>query len=381
MIRRFIFLVASIVVLIQFVSTGSIGISPAKFTYYFEPNLEEEINFKVINIDPERELFSYVRGDLADYVNLSKTSFIGGGGFVAHLKLPGNISIPGKHKILIGVIEEEDFDGSGIGGISAVQAVIEIIVPYPGKYLEADFTIKDINEGENIYFRLDIHNLGTDDVLLSSKLEIYGSEKEKIMTKDLVPQNIKSKEKVSIEDFIDGSNLRPGFYPVILTLDYGEKLKINDSFRVGHFFSNITDYSYRFKSGKINPFNVEVENLWNLKMENVYSKVTVTDMGKIIDEFKTPSINLEPWEKINLTGFFDATEIVSGRYVANIRLFYVNESSFKLVAIYVEKQKLDKIWLIVGGISFLIILIMSIIFIHLMIKIKRLNKNVKKSKK
>ena len=380
MSKRIVFLL--ILALFPLVTASALSISPTKFTYYFEPNLEREINFKIRNEDPNKNLTSYVSGDLAEYVNLSRTSFTGGGEFVASLSLPEKIDKPGKHNILIGAIEERNNSlSTGIGASAAVQALIEIIVPYPGKYIEADFTINDVNEGENIYFKLDIHNLGTEDVLLRSKLEIYGIEKEKIETKDLVPQNIKSKEKVSIEDFIDGSNLNPGFYPVIVTLDYGEKLKINDSFRVGHFFVNVTDYSYRFKSSKINRFNIEIENLWNLKMENVYSEVIVTDKGKIIDEFKTPSINLEPWGKANLTGFFDAVNIISGRYIANIRLFYSNESSFKLVTIYVEEQKLDKIWLIIGSISFLIILAISIIFIYLMIKIRRLKKNVKKSKK
>jgi len=116
-------------------------------------------------------------------------------------------------------------------------------------------------------------------------------------------------------------------------------------------------------------------------MSNIFATVTITDSGKIVSDFKTVSVFTESWEKKNITGFFDATDLESKRYLANINLFYENLSSNKLVAIYIQdppKKGTYMIYIIIGaGVVGLII----IGFILLILKIRRLRKLIKKNGK
>jgi len=369
-------------IFLPFVSAGSVGISPTNFNFFFEPNLEKTFDFTVTSADAKTGIEVYVAGDLAQYVKLSENYFIGRGNVKVSLKLPEYIEIPGKHRILIGVKESSKNvqKGSGIGGVAAVQAVIDVYVPYPGKYIEAEFDLKNINKGENAPFELIINNLGTEKITINPKIEIYERE-SKLKSKIIEIGELQSKESKVIKDFLDTSDLKEGIYKVFVTMDYGKVLTIEKELKVGHFFLNITDYSYEFIEGKINQFNIIVENLWNSKIEGIFAEVSISDKGIILDDFRTPSINLNPWTKENLTGFFDATNISKGRYTANLRVFYGNKTTSKLVAIYVYKKKLNKMWFIFGGIIIGTVTLLFVMFIYLIIKIRRLKKDVKKIKK
>jgi len=366
-------LVLIIFLIIPLINAGSIGISPANFEFFFEPNLERTFEFTVSNADPNGSIEVYAAGDLSKYVNLSDTFFVGIGHLTVSLALPEKIDIPGGHRILIGAREstgkENDTKSlAGVGGIAAIQAVIDVFVPYPGKYIEADLNIDNINKGENAIFELTINNLGTEDININPVIEVYEKDK-KVLAKNIEVGKLKSKEKKTITDFLDSSNLNEGIYNITLIIDYGKELKIEKELKVGYI------------SGKINAFSISVENLWNSKMENVYSEVVVTESGKVLTSFKTPSINMNPWEKINLTGFFDASEIKEGKYTANLQIFYEDKINTKLVAIYVFKPKLNKMLIIGISLAAGFIVIVLIIFVYLIIKIRRLKKNAKKKNK
>ena len=68
----------------------------------------------------------------------------------------------------------------------------------------------------------------------------------------------------------------------------------------------------------------------------MYAEIFLTDNGKLIDTIKTPSVELAPWEKKNLTGYFDATSLQSKRYLANIYIHFNDGQKNKLVAVYIQ---------------------------------------------
>lgn len=380
MIKKRLILLIIFLQILPFVNAGSIGITPAHYELFFEPNLERTFEFKASNPDSDAGIEIYMQGDLSEYFELSDTFLKQSGNFEVKLKLPDKIEIPGTHRIIVGVREKiKDING-GVGGLAAIQAVISVLVPYPGKYVEASFKILDINKGENAFFELELNNLGTQDVDVNPIIEIYENEK-KLRTQVIEIGEIKSKDKVTISDFLETSDLSSGVYNVVVTIDYSKIITIEKELRIGYFFINITDYSYQFESKEINKFNIEVENLWNSEMNNVFAVVSVSDKGKILDDFKTPSVNMKPWEKVNLSGFFDASDVEEGKYTANIKVYYVNETISKLVAIYIFKPELNQMWLIGGGIALGIIVIILMIFLILFIKIIKLKKLAKNGKK
>jgi hypothetical protein len=377
--KKSVFAILLLMFFIKIVSSGSIGITPAYFKEFFEPGLERTYTFEVTSLE-RTDLKIYVTGDLAEYVNLTESLIKGKGKFDARIKLPEYIEKPGTHSIYIGAIEsKEEIEGKMmIGGVAAVQAKVDILVPYPGIYLEYSFDIKSINEGEKTEMELKLDNLGTEDISIKPSIKIYDKNETKVLlNEELEKVFLKTKESKTIRKSLETQNFAPGEYFGILTLEYENKTdKSIKDFKVGVFFVEITDYSYLFERGKINPFLIEIESKWNTKIEKVYAEIAITYEGVLIQKFQTFSTSLEPWEKKNLTGYIDTTELETKRYTANIKVFYEGSSTNKLVAIYIQNPpKKEKLLYILLGV---VLLIALIAIISLIIKTKKLRYEKKK---
>lgn len=357
----------------KLISSGSIGISPSSFRFFFEPGLERTFDYEVISSDPSQPIKVYATGDLSEYVTLSKNSFVGKGSFNVKMKLPSTIEKPGLHTILIGAIEDKkEIKGDTmIGGIAAVQARIDIIVPYPGIYLENKFNIGNINEKENAQAEIKLDNLGTENISVKASIKIYDKNETKILiTKELENIFLASKESKIITEELETGNFSPGEYFGVLNLEYeGKTDKTTSAFKVGEFFVRITDYSYLFERGKINPFNIEVESRWNTKIDRVYATVSISDKGTLLQQFETLSKDLSPWETKNLTGYIDTTELENKMYTASISVKYENSSTNKLVAIHIsEPTEKEVVSFLILGAALLIALI-AIVFLIRKVKI------------
>lgn len=368
-----------IISFISIVNAGSISISPAYYTNHFEKNFQDEYEFKVFSSSIEGGIGITLEGDLTNYANLSTNFISGSGSFTVKLKLPESLDTPGPHELYVKVFESKNGTNiTSVGGIAAVRAPITIMVPYPGKYAESQFSIKDINEGEDTNYELEIQNLGTDDLTINTKVEIFKiNSTEAIITKTLNNLLLESKNSFLVQDTLDTNKFEPGEYIAKATINYGEEKILNTTFKVGEFLIDIIDYSYLFEQGKINKFDILIENKWNTPIESIYGEVTITDNGKVISSFRTVSIDANPWEVKNITGFFDAEGLEPKRYLANIKIHYEDSSTNKLVAVYVQEPPKEKNYLII--ILFIVVsisLAIVITLIFLLLKIKKLKKKV-----
>jgi len=375
--KRLIIFAILIITSLSLISAGGVGITPVHYKEFFEPGLQKSFTFQSFNTDPTKGIQIYTKGDLAQYTNISETYFIGSGKFTVTINLPQKIDKPGTHQIIVGAIESVEKGTATIGGIAAIQGTIDILVPYPGKYAEATFTINDINEGEETSYELEIQNLGTQEISLKPTIEIYKETKtNNFLIRSLNRTILRPKQTLTIIETLRTQNLPPGEYQTTATVDYGPIIEINKTFRIGEFLVEIIDYDYLFEQGKINQFNIKIKNKWNTRINEIFARVSITDQGKFITDFKTVSTSSKPWETKNLTGYFDATNLEAKRYTANIMLSYDNETTSKLVAIYVNKpiRKINYLLYatILGGIIAIIILI------YLLKKIKQLKKLAKK---
>lgn len=373
-----LFILATISV--NFVSAGGVGISPAYYKVFFEPGLEKSFGFHAFNSDPEKGVNIFLTGDLAEYAELSDSYMKERGGFSVSLKLPEEIEKPGTHHLYVGVIEAQEEIDSGIGGIAAVQSRIDILVPYPGKYAESTFKINNINEGEEIEYELTTENFGSQNLSINSTIEIYKkNSSEKLLTEIIKKSTLKPKETLSVRGTINTKDLPPGEYHAFATIDWGEIDEINQSFRIGEFLVEIVDYDYQFEEEKINPFNIKIANKWNLKIDQVFANVDITDEGTLVGSFKTASVDTRPWEIKNITGYFDTSNLETKRYTASITLSYGDRITNKLVAIYINespKKRYTKYIILASIIAIIIIAA----FAYLIIKIIKLKKQNAKKK-
>jgi len=366
---QFIFVFVIFIFLINFVS--ALGVSPAKVEANFVPGFETEITYTVSHNNPSTEFELYVAGDLNDSVKLDKDKLVGGGSFTASVNLPMIIEKPGGHRILIGVkevVSEKDLEVSGamIRTSVTIQAVIDINVPYPGKYIETSLSSHNVNSGEPVNFKLGIISKGKEDVSVTPKIDINFGNKT-IETLYFMNREIKSQEKIELEKSLDTSGYNPGTYSALAIVDYG-KLAISEStFKIGELSINLVNYTKQIEIGGIQRLNLEIESGWNDNIDGVYAEIFIFNNSGTFAEFETSSTTLEPWERKNIVGFFETDNFEKGFYSANLTFIYygknVGKSSSELIEIeFIEKESSVKMILfIVAGIILLIVILLIVI--------------------
>jgi hypothetical protein len=361
----FIFFLCLICIFILSKTVLSLSVGPAKTEFNFVPGSEQEINYFVS--DPAgSELELFVEGDLAQYVKLDKKTLMGGGTFNAKLKLPQTIEIPGKHRILIGVrqkIDPELVQGN-IGTAIIIMVVIDIYVPYPGRYLDVKLSSYNVNVGEPVTFLLDIASQGTETVTITPVIDIYSFEK-KIESLTFQARDVASQEILNLKKTLDTANYNPGNYKAIALVDYGVIAKSESDFKIGNLSISITNYTGFIPIGKIQPFYIEIESNWNDNIDGAYAEVSILNNSLILTSFKTSTTNLIPWEKKIIIGYFETSNFSKGIYDANISLFYFGKdrgvSTNKMIKVEFVEKPSTLIWFIIGGLGLAIIIVLLII--------------------
>src|SRR3989344_2535218 len=181
--RRLIFLI--IALLFISLASASLGISPAKKSFDFYPGEVIEIDYTAISDSPDRKVEVYAEGDLAQYVTFDRKTFNGGGGFHATISLPNSIDVPGGHRLLIGV-RESPVEGQFLGAVINIRSVVDIFVPYPGKYIEASLKVPHGNIDEIIPIEFHISNRGKESLEIDSSLDISSAGGEIIFNKNFI---------------------------------------------------------------------------------------------------------------------------------------------------------------------------------------------------
>lgn len=316
---------------------SALGLTPPKTQIDFKPELEFSVKFRVDDASPGQKISLYTKGDLSEYVEFDKEELIGGGEFTATIKLPQFIEKPGQNVLRIGVKESREGEG-GVGAVVALEGLIIVDVPYPGKYAGISLSVKNINVGEPLNFIVIVDNLGKEDITAKTNVEIY-SDEQMIKNLDLGSRFIETQKKEEFKKTLNDTELKQGKYKAVAVVDYGKIAKAEREFKIGRLFVNITDWTKEFEKGKINPFDIKIESLWNNGISDIYASVNISKENKSVDYFKTPSVSIKPWEKTTLKGFFNAEKVKTGNYRAEIILFYEDKTTEKTGNIKVTSSK------------------------------------------
>jgi len=171
-------------------SVLGLGVTPARTTVNFEPNLHKQVTFSVVNSESkDLNLVVAVQGELAKYVKLDKTNV----NILAsqstkeisyNVDLPTELS-PGVHTAEVVVLQlpaEGELSDAYIGAALAVVTQLYVYVPYPGKYAEADFNAFNL-DNQNIQFVIPVISRGEFDLTsVKASIDIYTSLNEKVAT-------------------------------------------------------------------------------------------------------------------------------------------------------------------------------------------------------
>ncbi len=356
--------------------SGALGISPAIKYVNFEPGLELEYSFTVF-ADPGSKIELFAEGEFKELVNFDKKELEeGGGSFTVKIKLPQQIERPGKHRIMVGARQVFANQG-GIGTGIVIFAPIQIFVPYPGKYAEISLNYNNVNVGEPVNFKLSVSSMGKEDIFASASIEIY-SNQDKIAVLPLGSKSVKSQTTEVFETSFDTNETKPGEYSAIAIVDYqAATAKAENKFKIGFLYVNITNYTSKIIKESIKPFRIDIESLWNTRIENVFAEIYIVRDNKNITDFLTPSISMNGFEQKTLSGYIDTEKLEADEYELLIKVRYVGEYTLHNGKLSVQR-KIDKtlVFIVIIACSvFLALIIMIYIFY------RKLNKMIKHGKK
>jgi len=340
----------------------ALGVTPGRSTIDFQPGLEVTKSFTVTNNENKQfNAYIYVEDELGEYISFdthiiafsesdsSKT-------FTYSIKLPERIVPPGDHwgKIVVMELPSDFFSAEGddileaalttmgdnpvglieYGGtegktqIMATVAVVHQVrlkVPYPGKYLQLEMGVQEAVPGESVKFFVKMYNLGKEDIAKAqATIDILGPTNEVIATIETGPSSIKSMEKGELLG-VWKADVNPGMYHAAATTRYdGEVGKAEKTFYVGNMLVDVIDISVKdFSLGSVAKFDILTESKWNQNIGNVYAHMVINDQNdnKMAD-FKSASMDMEPFEKAHLYAYWDTEGVMEGDYNAKLSLHY-----------------------------------------------------------
>ena len=353
------------------------GVSPASYEVNFQPNMVYRFQFNFL-LDEGVRYKVYAEGDFAEHVKLDKDYLFGSDSVIAELKMPDDAERPGNNVIAIGAMQARDENSHGVGLVANIRGLIIVNVPYPGKYIEMDLKTHNANAGEDIEFTVDVQNLGRENITANTLIEISNT-RGKIETIDLGSKFIQTTTSAVFSKKLNTDKYKPGDYNATAIVYYGAEKPAKDSevFRLGELYVEIINYTEEFKRDTINRFNIDVESFWNDPIENLYANVSILDYDI---RFLTPSIELNPWSKERLEGFFDTSGIESSRFKANITLHYKGKTTSEVVKVKFKRES-DLILYVIIGVSVLALIILAVLTIAVIILFKRLKTRGRNGKK
>lgn len=319
-------------------NASALGVTPGRSTIDFKPGDIVTKSFTIIN-DEHREFnaFIYTEGELAQYISFDKEIVAFNASDNSHvftytLRLPDRIDTPGDHwgKVVVMQLPAGWKAPEGETQIVATVAVmhqIRLKVPYPGKFLQLDMSVQEATPKEPVKFFVKLYNLGKEDIAkATASIDILGPTNEVISTVEAGPVSVKSMQKGELMAVWD-ADVNPGMYHAAATVRYdGEVGKTEKTFYVGNMLVDVIDIKVKdFSLGSVAKFDILTESKWNQPIKDVYAHMIISDKhdNKVAD-FKSASLDLEPFEKAHLFAYWDTEGVMEGDYIAKLKLHYGN---------------------------------------------------------
>ena len=324
-----------------------------------------------------------IEGDWREYVTLGEITSPSPGKkeFTVTLSPPREPDTPGLHLVFIGVGPVLSPSGS-VGAVAFVRKRIAFEVLFQYKWISAELMAPDVNIGEPVHFQLKVTS-GTLQTIrkVQASIEVTDSEGTLLATIPTDSVTLKLGEEKVLTGTFSTAGLKPATYHAKATVTYDENTTTTeDSFRVGTLAVHIINHTTQVEAGTITPFTIRVESGWNDPIKNVRGEVYV-DQKQVM---KTPTTDLAPWEKKDLTGYFDAAGWEPGQYNSTITVHYGDKSIVKMGKLLItERKKAAGGWLNLGWTHLLIagiVLLVAILAANIFILTRQRNRQGSKKK-
>ncbi len=356
--RRIILL---LLILLAIPSVYSLGISPASARIPYSVGAEYNFEIQVTSQSPMKFNLS-AKGSFPEAFSFSNNEFYLS---ETYMKIPIKLVQPEFDEpgpkttyLCANQIPPKEYGRRTIGAVVSVCSTIILEVPYPDKYVSFSMKTENVNQGETVYFEIEAANKGEKNVnLLSGNIEMYEKETNKFIDSVSLTeiQNLETSKREKMYAEWSTQNQNPGKYLAVAKINYDEKSAEKQAeFRVGTHEVVLKSINSTVVAGAIRPFDIEIENLWNEKVENVYADVIIyNNQSQEIQSFQTTSKNLGPFEISKLKGYIDATNFAPQKYNIKIKLNFEGKyNEYDENIFVIEKQSSANM---IVGISVIII--------------------------
>ncbi len=334
--RGALFMLAALALasILFFDNASALSIVPSSVIYDFEPNLNKTLILKVRGTN---DVDLYVKGDLKEYVKIDRTSLdcpCKYSPFTVEINLPEELEVPGTYDTRVGAIEKIPPGTEGIGGRVAMEFVLLVKVPYPGRYAVINMQADSVQVGEPVRFSMKIESRGTENISGTVKLEVFDSNGNKVATMYSDEKFIESKKSADVSLVWNTAGAKEGIYTAKATFDYGgdRPATTQEDFRVGDILIRILDVlNNETVQGDISKFVIRVESFWNAVIKDVYATMVVTKDGRTIGESQSSNVDVQPWSIRDISLFWDTGDTEPGTYDAAITVHYQNKTAEKAI--------------------------------------------------
>lgn len=218
-------------------------------------------------------------------------------------------------------------------------------------------------DSQEVDFLLRTLNLGEQDVLANSRIDIYDIDGILVESIPLGIDTIQPRDFVETNARVDLSEEGSGNYKAVAILEYADFVAIDEIFfSLGSSFVDISDYMRTINNERVNKFYLEVKSLWNNQIEDVYYDVEIIGTNISVQSEKA---RLGSFETKRIYANIDARNLNSGNEKIKIDLHYLNQTTSRTFDVRIGKKYdslvISLISVVVIGIAFVI---WSLVKIH-----------------
>jgi len=330
---------------------SGLGITPGRTSINFEPGLNREVAFSVVNTEQkEMSVVFMIRGELADYITLNQVyeEFSSGDEtkpFSYTINLPNKFEKPGRYEGEIVALEMPKGikeQGAYVGATVAVVSQVYVYVPYPNKYIEAELNVVEA-EGK-VNFIIPVISRGKLDIVdLRASIDIYSGSGEKVASLETGKGAVNSLERTELfAEWIP--SVAPGKYKAVVSVIYDNEIaEIEKEFTLGEMFLEILEvYVKDFRLGEIAKFNALVENKWSSDLKEVYLNILVyNNEGETMADFKSPDYDVGALSKSEMVAYWDTAGVHQGTYDGKLMLKYEERSTDRNIQLKITPDNIE----------------------------------------
>lgn len=327
----------AIAALSSFAYVRAIGISPDSVLIKFEPFYEQDISFRTQSAN---DIDVNIDGILSQYATLKMNNINLDGTFIISIKLPEYIDTPGDNVLFVSLVEKKASTGT-VTAMASIRSPIVIRVPYPGSYSEISFSTPDLNIHESKNFIVSINNKGREKISAAkASIDVISSSGEVIERLLTETIEVPGGTKQELYALFNASKHTAGAFKAVAHTTYDTESKdFESSFKIGSLGIKLVNYTKYFAENTISKFEIEVESMWNSRITNVYGEIRISNSTTELPVIKTPLSQIEPWQKIRLSAYWDNAGIALGTYKADMTVYYEGTSEKFTGQVTVGQQK------------------------------------------